>query len=80
MRSRDGAAVQLLEGGSGDDGELLFAATSGMLRDQLGNLGTQPGQLVGAARRPGIGAYRSGDQRGHLPQLVPLVALVESNG
>ena len=44
-----GAAVQLLEGGSGEDGELLFAATSGMLRDQLGSLQAVHGTLCGTA-------------------------------
>ena len=51
-----GAAVQLLEGGSGDDGELLFAATSGMLRDQLGSLQAVHGTLLrhrGGPRRGG---------------------------
>ena len=43
-----GAAVQLLEGGL-DDGELLFAATSGMLRDQLGTLQAVHGTLCGTA-------------------------------
>src|SRR5829696_1603879 len=40
-----GAAVQLLEGGD----ELLFAATSGMLRDQLGSLQAVHGTLCGTA-------------------------------
>ncbi len=40
-----GAAVQLLEGAD----ELLFAATSGMLRDQLGNLQAVHGTLCGTA-------------------------------
>jgi diguanylate cyclase (GGDEF)-like protein/PAS domain S-box-containing protein len=44
-----GAAVQLLEGGSVEDGELLFAATSGMLRDQLGSLQAVRGTLCGTA-------------------------------
>lgn len=48
-----GAAVQLLEGGSGDTGELLFAATSGMLRDQLGHLQAVQGTLCGTAVRRG---------------------------
>lgn len=43
-----GAAVQLLEGGL-DGGELLFAATSGMLRDQLGTLQAVQGTLCGTA-------------------------------
>jgi diguanylate cyclase (GGDEF)-like protein/PAS domain S-box-containing protein len=43
-----GAAVQLLEGGL-EDGELLFAATSGMLRDQLGSLQAVHGTLCGTA-------------------------------
>ena len=46
-----GAAVQLLE--SGEDGELLFAATSGMLRDQLGTLNAVHGTLCGTALRRG---------------------------
>jgi diguanylate cyclase (GGDEF)-like protein/PAS domain S-box-containing protein len=46
-----GAAVQLLE--SGDDGELIFAATSGMLRDQLGSLNAIDGSLCGLALRRG---------------------------
>ncbi len=46
-----GAAVQLLE--SGEDGELLFAATSGMLRDQLGTLQRINGTLCGLALRRG---------------------------
>lgn len=46
-----GAAVQLLE--SGDDGDLLFAATSGMLRDQLGGLNSIRGTLCGNALRRG---------------------------
>ena len=50
-----GAAVQLLEGGDGldDPGELLFAATSGMLRDQLGTLQSVHGTLCGTAVRRG---------------------------
>ena len=50
-----GAAVQLLEGGDGPDdpGELLFAATSGMLRDQLGTLQSVHGTLCGTAVRRG---------------------------
>jgi diguanylate cyclase (GGDEF)-like protein/PAS domain S-box-containing protein len=44
-----GAAVQLLE--SGEEGELLFAATSGMLRDQLGTLQGINGTLCGMALR-----------------------------
>jgi len=50
-----GAAVQLLEGGAGvdDPGELLFAATSGMLRDQLGALQSVHGTLCGIAVRSG---------------------------
>jgi diguanylate cyclase (GGDEF)-like protein/PAS domain S-box-containing protein len=44
-----GAAVQLLE--SAEPGELLFAATSGMLRDQLGTLNTVQGTLCGTALR-----------------------------
>ena len=40
-----GAAVQLLEGGD----ELLFAATSGMLRDQLGTLQAVQGTLCGTS-------------------------------
>jgi diguanylate cyclase (GGDEF)-like protein/PAS domain S-box-containing protein len=40
-----GAAVQLLE--SGDTGDLIFAATSGMLRDQLGSLSSVRGTLCG---------------------------------
>jgi diguanylate cyclase (GGDEF)-like protein/PAS domain S-box-containing protein len=47
-----GAAVQLLEGGS-EDGELLFAATSGMLRDQLGGLQAVRGTLCGTAMARG---------------------------
>jgi diguanylate cyclase (GGDEF)-like protein/PAS domain S-box-containing protein len=46
-----GAAVQLLE--SAEPGELLFAATSGMLRDQLGTLNTVQGTLCGTALRRG---------------------------
>ena len=46
-----GAAVQLLE--SAEPGELLFAATSGMLRDQLGTLNTVEGTLCGTALRRG---------------------------
>ena len=46
-----GAAVQLLE--SGEAGELLFAATSGMLRDQLGTLQAVDGTLCGTALRRG---------------------------
>jgi diguanylate cyclase (GGDEF)-like protein/PAS domain S-box-containing protein len=46
-----GAAVQLLE--SADAGELLFAATSGMLRDQLGTLQGVDGTLCGTALRRG---------------------------
>jgi diguanylate cyclase (GGDEF)-like protein/PAS domain S-box-containing protein len=42
-----GAAVQLLE--SGDANELIFAATSGMLRDQLGSLNAVQGTLCGTA-------------------------------
>jgi diguanylate cyclase (GGDEF)-like protein/PAS domain S-box-containing protein len=42
-----GAAVQLVE--SGDTGELIFAATSGMLRDQLGTLNSIKGTLCGTA-------------------------------
>lgn len=50
----DGSAVQLLEGGDGDGpAELLFAATSGMLRDQLGTLQSTQGTLCGAAVRSG---------------------------
>ncbi|HYT10530.1 MAG TPA: GAF domain-containing protein, partial [Mycobacteriales bacterium] len=50
----DGAAVQLLEGCEDDeDGDLLFAATSGMLRDQLGALQSVRGTLCGAAARRG---------------------------
>ena len=44
-----GAAVQLLE--SAEAGELLFAATSGMLRDQLGTLNAVQGSLCGTALR-----------------------------
>jgi len=44
-----GAAVQLLE--SAEPGELLFAATSGMLRDQLGTLNAVQGSLCGTALR-----------------------------
>jgi diguanylate cyclase (GGDEF)-like protein/PAS domain S-box-containing protein len=54
-----GAAVQLLEGGV-DDGELLFAATSGMLRDQLGSLQAVHGTLCGTAVARGE-AVRSAD-------------------
>ena len=46
-----GAAVQLLE--SAEPGELLFAATSGMLRDQLGTLNAVQGTLCGTALRRG---------------------------
>jgi diguanylate cyclase (GGDEF)-like protein/PAS domain S-box-containing protein len=46
-----GAAVQLLE--SADSGELIFAATSGMLRDQLGSLNAIEGSLCGTALRRG---------------------------
>ncbi|HEV7655712.1 MAG TPA: diguanylate cyclase [Mycobacteriales bacterium] len=46
-----GAAVQLLE--SGDTTELIFAATSGMLRDQLGSLNAVEGSLCGTAIRRG---------------------------
>jgi diguanylate cyclase (GGDEF)-like protein/PAS domain S-box-containing protein len=46
-----GAAVQLLE--SADAGELIFAATSGMLRDQLGSLNAVDGTLCGMALRRG---------------------------
>jgi diguanylate cyclase (GGDEF)-like protein/PAS domain S-box-containing protein len=46
-----GAAVQLLE--SADAGELIFAATSGMLRDQLGALNAIEGTLCGTALRRG---------------------------
>ncbi len=46
-----GAAVQLLE--CAEPGELLFAATSGMLRDQLGTLNTVQGTLCGTALRRG---------------------------
>jgi diguanylate cyclase (GGDEF)-like protein/PAS domain S-box-containing protein len=46
-----GAAVQLLE--SGDSAELIFAATSGMLRDQLGSLNAIDGTLCGTALRRG---------------------------
>ena len=46
-----GAAVQLLE--SADAGELIFAATSGMLRDQLGALNAVQGTLCGTALRRG---------------------------
>ena len=42
-----GAAVQLLE--SAESGELIFAATSGMLRDQLGSLNAVQGSLCGTA-------------------------------
>jgi diguanylate cyclase (GGDEF)-like protein/PAS domain S-box-containing protein len=42
-----GAAVQLME--SGDTGDLIFAATSGMLRDQLGSLNAIRGTLCGTA-------------------------------
>jgi diguanylate cyclase (GGDEF)-like protein/PAS domain S-box-containing protein len=42
-----GAAVQLVE--SGDPNELIFAATSGMLRDQLGSLNAVKGTLCGTA-------------------------------
>jgi diguanylate cyclase (GGDEF)-like protein/PAS domain S-box-containing protein len=45
----DGAAVELLE----DEDELLFAATSGMLRDQLGAVQPVPGTLCGTAVRTG---------------------------
>lgn len=44
----DGAAVQLLESGD-DDGELLFAATSGMIRDQLGAVQRVRGTLCGTS-------------------------------
>jgi diguanylate cyclase (GGDEF)-like protein/PAS domain S-box-containing protein len=46
-----GAAVQLLE--SAESGELIFAATSGMLRDQLGSLNGIEGTLCGTALRRG---------------------------
>ena len=46
-----GAAIQLLE--SGDSSELIFAATSGMLRDQLGSLNSIKGTLCGTALRRG---------------------------
>jgi len=46
-----GAAVQLLE--SAESGELIFAATSGMLRDQLGSLNAIDGTLCGTALRRG---------------------------
>lgn len=47
----DGAAVQLLESGADedDDGELLFAATSGMIRDQLGAVQRVRGTLCGTS-------------------------------
>lgn len=47
----DGAAVQLLESGADDDGpgELLFAATSGMIRDQLGAVQAVRGTLCGTS-------------------------------
>src|SRR5829696_1156381 len=50
-----GAAVQLLEAGLSEDepGELLFAATSGMLRDRLGQLQSIHGTLCGTAIRSG---------------------------
>jgi diguanylate cyclase (GGDEF)-like protein/PAS domain S-box-containing protein len=50
-----GAAVQLLEAGLSEDepAELLFAATSGMLRDQLGQLQSLHGTLCGTAIRSG---------------------------
>ena len=47
----EGAAVQLLE--SGDSGDLIFAATSGMMRDQLGGLNSITGTLCGSALRRG---------------------------
>ena len=46
-----GAAVQLLE--SAESGELIFAATSGMLRDQLGSLQGVNGTLCGTSLRRG---------------------------
>lgn len=54
-----GAAVQLLESGT-DTSELLFAATSGMLRDQLGTLQSVQGTLCGTSLTRGE-AVRSGD-------------------
>lgn len=60
--SADGAAVQLLEGGATDDdpGELLFAATSGMIRDQLGAVQAVRGTLCGTSLTRGE-AVRSAD-------------------
>src|SRR5690349_16964271 len=62
-----GAAVQLLE--SAEPGELLFAATSGMLRDQLGTLNTVEGTLCGTALRRGE-VVRSADATVDPPDYV----------
>jgi diguanylate cyclase (GGDEF)-like protein/PAS domain S-box-containing protein len=59
----DGSAVELLE----DDEELLFAATSGILRDQLGECQRVPGTLCGLAVRTGEAVHTDdaqADERG----------------
>jgi diguanylate cyclase (GGDEF)-like protein/PAS domain S-box-containing protein len=67
----DGSAVELLE----DDEELLFAATSGILRDQLGECQRVPGTLCGLAIRTGEAVHTDdaqADDRGDREAAVQL--------
>ncbi|HVQ92692.1 MAG TPA: diguanylate cyclase [Mycobacteriales bacterium] len=67
----DGSAVELLE----DDEELLFAATSGILRDQLGECQRVTGSLCGLAVRTGEAVHTHNaqtDERGDQEQAAAL--------